>query len=400
MAWRIEEAVVRGEIDNRVRGRVTGRLWLLGRSEPVILDLEGNCGRDLAGRWLHFTNAQPQPVELAGFHELQQGVVGDITASRKVKVPDIPLDQIGDYLEAGKPFPWHWGNALYLEWFSEANARVVIESAMFALTIIGEAAWEMTPDEDEAQARANAEAMNNFMGRLSRAAAETPPEDEWRPRPQTEEEAEQQLRRSQRLADRIAARMAREGPGADYAKILEEEIARLEREEGIPEPTDEQRARNDEWIEEMNRAVDAVLADPDFAGGEEHGHPLAVRVSEFFHQVHALADREAWRPAEASEEHPVAELLDCLMIAGPKFAGALNGEPWPPGVDFCALVIVRLKRAREILEDAQRAAESCREEELVPATHLRVILTELADLMGAADELLAELRRKLERGTD
>jgi hypothetical protein len=35
MAWRIEQSVVRGEIDNRVRGRVTGRLWLAGRPEPV-----------------------------------------------------------------------------------------------------------------------------------------------------------------------------------------------------------------------------------------------------------------------------------------------------------------------------------------------------------------------------
>ena len=31
MAWRIEEAVVRGEIDSRGRGRVTGRIWFAGR---------------------------------------------------------------------------------------------------------------------------------------------------------------------------------------------------------------------------------------------------------------------------------------------------------------------------------------------------------------------------------
>ena len=30
MAWRFHEHVLRGEIDNRTRGRVTGRIWLAG----------------------------------------------------------------------------------------------------------------------------------------------------------------------------------------------------------------------------------------------------------------------------------------------------------------------------------------------------------------------------------
>ena len=48
MAWRIDKAVVRGELDNRVRGRVTGRIWFVERAEPVVLELQGNCWRDLA----------------------------------------------------------------------------------------------------------------------------------------------------------------------------------------------------------------------------------------------------------------------------------------------------------------------------------------------------------------
>ena len=64
MAWRIDGAVVRGELDNRVRGRVTGRIWFAGRAEPVVLELEGNCWRDLAGRRLEFTNPQPKPGDV------------------------------------------------------------------------------------------------------------------------------------------------------------------------------------------------------------------------------------------------------------------------------------------------------------------------------------------------
>lgn len=169
MAWRIDETVIRGEIDNRVRGRVTGRIWFVGRAEPVELELKGDCWRDLAGRKLEFANPRPRPGELTGFAPRQAGVVGDITASRKVKVPEIPLEQIGEYYAAKKPWPWHWGNSLYLEWFSRRNGRVVIETAEFDLRIVGESAWEMTPAEEIGQRQANGMAITEFMGRLAEA---------------------------------------------------------------------------------------------------------------------------------------------------------------------------------------------------------------------------------------
>ena len=151
MAWRIDEHVLRGEIDNRTRGRVTGRIWFAGRAEPVELDLTGNAWRDLAGRRLEFVNPAAKPGLAAGFVARQHGTTGDITASRKVKVPDLPLDQIGACAAAGKPWPWHWGNSLYLEWFSAANGRVVIESASYQLTISPDSTWDMTPAEEDAQ---------------------------------------------------------------------------------------------------------------------------------------------------------------------------------------------------------------------------------------------------------
>ena len=62
MAWRIDEAVTRGEIDNTVEGRTTGRIWLAGRDAPLVLDLEGDCWRDLAGTRLRFENPTPEAV--------------------------------------------------------------------------------------------------------------------------------------------------------------------------------------------------------------------------------------------------------------------------------------------------------------------------------------------------
>ncbi|HTO05356.1 MAG TPA: hypothetical protein VL069_16730 [Opitutus sp.] len=91
MAWRIDEHVTRGEIDNRIRDCVTGRIWFFGRDEPVILALTGNAWRDLAGHRLEFVNPEPKPGLSPSFAAHQRGTTGDITASRKVRVPDIPM---------------------------------------------------------------------------------------------------------------------------------------------------------------------------------------------------------------------------------------------------------------------------------------------------------------------
>jgi hypothetical protein len=45
--------VVRGEIGDRVKGIVRGKIWLQGRAEPVVLELEGNSWPDLAGCRFH-----------------------------------------------------------------------------------------------------------------------------------------------------------------------------------------------------------------------------------------------------------------------------------------------------------------------------------------------------------
>jgi hypothetical protein len=408
MAWRIDEPVVRGEIDNRIRGRTTGRIWFAGCADPVVLELEGNCWRDLAGRRLEFTNPQPKPGDLEKLAPLQQGAVGDITASRKVRVLEFPSEDLHLYYKTGKAMPWHWGNSLYLEWFSERNGRVVIETAGFDLKIVGEPAWEMSAVEEEEQRKANGAAMAGFMDRLVEAAGAGKSEivdatpAEWDEKPQTEAEAEKQQARSDKLADRIEARMQREGPDADYEQILEEELDRLDREEGIPEPTPEQQAEQAEWIKEMNRAGEEALAnpDPEIEAELRFRHPLVERTRELAHQLHDTAEAEHWLPAAAGPEHPVRELIDATMIAGAKLAGALNGRSWPPEREFCAAVIVRLKKAREYLDDAMRALESLQEEKLVPPTRLGPVLVELIDLAHDADELIAELRERLERGTD
>src|ERR1035437_2298874 len=101
MAFRIHDSVVRGEVDNRVKGIVRGRIWLENRPEPLTLELRGNAHRDLAGCLLTFTN----PVErlahpnLDRLNPMQRGAAGDLTAAHKVRVFDLPLEEAYEMLK-------------------------------------------------------------------------------------------------------------------------------------------------------------------------------------------------------------------------------------------------------------------------------------------------------------
>ena len=113
MAWRIEQAVVRGVIDNTVEGRTTGQIWLAGCEAPLELELDGDCWRDLAGTRLQFENPNPQPgPETAGLAVLQRGVIGDMTASKKCKVPTVSEDECERLEEEDEEIPCEWHNTL------------------------------------------------------------------------------------------------------------------------------------------------------------------------------------------------------------------------------------------------------------------------------------------------
>jgi hypothetical protein len=172
MAFRIHETVLRGEIDNRTKGIVRGKVWLAGKDEPVILELKGNAWPDLAGCLLTFSNPL-QPVldpHIDSLRSLQQGGVGDITASRKVRVFDVPLEEALAKIRRGEKPSEHMANSLYCEWFSQANGRVVIESADYEL-IVSAPEWRLTPAENAERARQAARGMTDFMQRLGDAFA-------------------------------------------------------------------------------------------------------------------------------------------------------------------------------------------------------------------------------------
>ena len=117
MAWRLHEHVLRGKIDNRTRGQVSGEIWLAGIDEPLVLELTGDCAPDLAGCELSFQNPDPIPMATKPPAPHQRGPAGDMTGARKVRVFDVPIDEAIAMSRRGETPPEHMANAVYLEWF-------------------------------------------------------------------------------------------------------------------------------------------------------------------------------------------------------------------------------------------------------------------------------------------
>ena len=148
------------------------KIWVAGRDEPVTLDLTGNAWPDLAGCLLKFTNPL-KPIahpHIESLNPVQKGTIGDLTASRKVRVFDIPTEEAYLMSERGEKPPEHMANCLYLEWFSQYNGRVVIESTDYQLEISTPLSEQLTPEEGRKQrARDAAAGMAGFMQKLSDA---------------------------------------------------------------------------------------------------------------------------------------------------------------------------------------------------------------------------------------
>jgi hypothetical protein len=397
MAWRIDEAVTHGEIDNTVEGRTTGRIWLAGRDEPLVLTLDGDCWRDLAGTRLRFEN--PSPVVQAaaiGLETMQTGIVGDITASRKNKVAMVGDEELQELYEDKAAIPFEWKNTLYLEWFSESNGRVLIETASYHLEISPQE-WEMDEDAEEAQKLANLNTMRDFMAQVIRRR-EPNPEDTRRPEELDEYEWEERLKESDRLTDAYQEVLEKYMEDADSERkeafvmgwdgLLD---ALADRDEsgfaGEDEDFDEDEDEPDFGDEEDEEVDDGFPEeDEDFPFGEDEGHPLQERAQEL-----ALRAMDVV-PGDKGPGTPAYQLVSNLLQVSGKLAGALNdrGSGYEPETGY---VLAVLKRCLNWLNEAVASCQQLMAEEEDPDQ-----LAALARIRSSAFEIrdgITELRREL-----
>jgi hypothetical protein len=207
MAWRPYENLIDGELDNRTPGKVTGWMrFYRNDGEPlrVIFDLAGDFHDDIRGKVIRLHNANPsdraQTLErpgtyMDGFASVQKGDVGDITAGEPLgpwtqEIADrlmaqnerawerasLPSDERDamrrecterhrKHIEAGDPF-YPYVQYPYIEWYSEANGRVVLELDPSQVMIArGPQRREKTPSESLSEAvRRNLELFNRLGG--------------------------------------------------------------------------------------------------------------------------------------------------------------------------------------------------------------------------------------------
>ena len=393
MAWRLRSSVVRGEIDNRVKGRITGKVWLVGREEPVVLELEGNGYRDVAGCLFTFENPNPEKGdEHTDLYPMQAGAIGDYTASRKVRAFDIPINEALAMIRRGEKPPEHMANCLYLEWFSERNGRVVVESYDYR-TKVGDTAWTLDEQGEAEQLEKNAESMAGFMQRLGEAVeqSEEPPFDPDEEGPMDEFEWERFMKECDECTDKFGALLEKYMDHPDRDEIVAREMGwshlpdlladlpdmgsidfdEMDSEEPVPNPLTE----GTDWIR------------------DEHGdvaHPLQIQatdtVMELWHEC-----KDAGLLEEDAFNHDIHDMLFNGQCVGAKLAGALNHIAYESAPDN-GFIVAGLKRALPYFDDMMAALEKVREKKLLPGERLARFSSDMFAIRAEIVQLMERFR--------
>jgi hypothetical protein len=289
-------------------------------------------------------------------------------------------------------------NSLYLEWFSDFNGRVVIESSDYELTISAPE-WRMTPEEDATRAQTAAEGMTDFMKRLTEAIekhqhGQKDPEEEW-----DEHDYEKFLKECDARTDKygelldkygdsdeaeakIAKEMGwdqQERPADDDRPSVEEINAFCAEadEEPLPEPASEREGID--WIRDED--------------GELH-HPLQRRCFESAVKFWKQADEMGLeKPANSDLDQFIFE----FQTTGAKLAGALNPIARGFALPEPAFTVAYLKRALDHLHKSQAGLEAVAPRKLLPEAMIAEARKELFEIREGILRLMDELRGRGEK---
>jgi hypothetical protein len=399
MAWRIHDHVLRGEIDNRTRNRVTGRIWLAGVDEPLVLDLQGDCYPDLAGCVLKFEN--PAPVAMATRPPAlqQQGTAGDITAARKVRVFDLPIEQAYPMLKRGETVPEHMANCLYLEWYSERSGRVVIESTDYQLTI-SEPIWRFTAEELAERERRAVEEDSAFATEIH-ADGTVKEWDEFR--------CEQMLRESDMSGEKYRQLLEKYADHPDSERLIAHEMGWTWLEEALDEEeksaggaTAEEDIDGDDDEaddEEIEEDIEEEPPDParegvDWVRDKDDGiiHPLGKRARDVLYEL--LKEVETGDDDLSESDEAIGAFTSEFMIFSVKLRSALDFIARDDRYIETGMIIAWLKRALEFHNQTLTAAAALTGNAKFPAARLAYYRGELFQMR---EEMLAIIARLRER---
>lgn len=395
MAFRIHDSVVRGEIDNRVKGIVRGKIWVERRAEPIVLELKGNAWPDLAGCLLRFVNPKKriQHPGLDSLAPIQRGTIGDLTASRKVRVFDPPVEEAYLMSKRGEKPPEHMANCLYLEWFSTTNGRVVIESADYELTI-SPPEWRMTPEDEMERAQQAAESMQRFLSELTKAIekhqrGQKSPEEQW---------DEHDYEKFMKECD---ARTAKYGELLDKYGDSEEANAIIDKEMGWDRDLTEEEADEEQRrIQEIDEICEAALGTSEPDPHREGIDWVRTEDGDVRHPLQHRCHESALRFSRAVDELNIDGLADQDLeqfifefhTTAAKLAGALGSIArgrYSPEPSF---TVAYLKRALGHLHRSQAGLEAIASRDLLPNALVTEARKELFEIRQSILNLMDKFR--------
>ena len=375
---------------------MTGTLWFIGVDEPVLLDLEGNPHRDLAGTTLVFEHPEPEldtSEAIPNLEPILRGVAGDITASKKVFLQE----NIFDTPNSAEP---SLVNALCIEWYDDQGERFAIDSVAFCL-YAGEPEWQMDEATDRQQREHNTRRFHQYIDSIANRSlgedGSEPIEDE---QPLDEFEWEERLKESDRITQAYMEALDKFQDLPDQERLVSAAMGwnqsgeterdwRIESESSMPAgdedlfgaDDDDEEFDNDPWLE----------SDP----FDEPNHPLYERAYEFSVRLHR--EVQEFEPDDDSGTEistPLQSLVFAAMDLSAKLAGALNGIGGP-GDSEPGFVVATLKRGLPIVDRGLGAIGSAQAQSAAPGEWLDGVRTELFEIRASMLDLIQEFRRQL-----
>ncbi len=401
LGWRLSESVVRGEIDSRKQGRVTGRIWLVDRAFPIEITLRGNPMRDIAGCLLQFENPNPMPEDNEGLSPIQMGVTGHITASCKIRVLDIKPDPDKPSVDAQEPHcseVQRVANALKIEWFSNANGRVTILSSDFRLTLSA-FQWRMTREEQEQQTEKNDNAFQRWRDIVAEENDELEPyawDDDEQAWYMDEFEWERQFQESDAVTHRYMLLMESFLNHPDREKIIAHEMG------WDWEDEDEDNIEDDwepwETWEDDIEDLPSLQPNPETEGRDwvrtadgSIRHPLSLRSSELARKIWRSC-KETNRNTQANESDLQTLMFQAQTLSA-KLTGALDAlayDVYPDG----GFIVACLKRALKAFENTVKSLGTVSQQDALPPRTIQTFREELFQIRQEILRLMQVYRNR------
>ena len=385
MAWKIESAVIRGEIDNTVRDLTTGKIWLIHQDEPILLILSGNCWRDIAGCKLSFhLESYDLGLQAPDLAKPQTGLVGDISVSRKGK----------NYHESPFTEDLALRNFLYLEWFDQVNGRVLIESSAFTVEL-SDRQWELSVEDETAQKMKNLDAMRDFVCKYIQRDKRS---DLWSQENADEFQWEKRFQESDRLTDAFQEVMEKYADDAEreikqsyvmgWSSELERQEDNLLMEEEIPDielldDFDEGEEEDFPWDD-----VPSWNGDDEMDDASKQDHPLLRKTSQIVSLSIELLTANSYMPDQLHRINMLSMMISAKLAGGMEVGGEFYEKE--PGY-----MLALLKRCLFWLNDCISACVELLNSNQDPEWVRQI--DDLRTLIFEAREQITEMRRELSK---